>query len=146
VKKAWQDVEHPSAQDEEFTEAFEVNGSVLYNTNIIVITVTGPDPALVQQLAIAISEQTIDYVTRLYEIYDLKPLDAAELPEDPVSPSLPLNLILGSVLGLGAGVFFAFLTEYLRAPVTLEVRASDGADREALPEDSASRDRGGKAE
>jgi capsular polysaccharide biosynthesis protein len=117
VEAAWEQLDDPSAQDEDYRDEFEVVGSVLYDTNIVVLTVTGPNPALVQQLATAVSERTLDYVEGLYETYDLKPLDSAALPDEPISPNVRLNFALGTVLGLGTGVLFAFLAEYLSTPL-----------------------------
>lgn len=117
VEAAWRQLDAPAAQDEDFRDEFEVVGSVLHDTNIVVLTVTGPDPALVQQLATAISECTLDYVDGLYETYDLKPLDSAVFPDEPVSPNVKLNFALGTVLGLGTGALFAFLAEYLSTPL-----------------------------
>jgi capsular polysaccharide biosynthesis protein len=117
VEAAWEQLDDPLAQDEDYRDEFEVVGSVLHDTNIVVLTITGPDPVLVQQLATAISERTLDYVDGLYETYDLKPLDFAVLPDEPVSPNVKLNFALGIVLGLGTGALFAFLAEYLSAPL-----------------------------
>lgn len=117
VEAAWEQLDDPLAQDRDYRDEFEVVGSVLYDTNIIVLTVTGPDPVLVQQLATAISERTLDYVDGLYETYDLKLLDSAVLPEEPISPNVKLNFALGAVLGLGTGALFAFLAEYLSTPL-----------------------------
>lgn len=117
LEKAWGQMETTSAQERGFKKKFEVEASVLYDTNILVITVAGPVPVLVQQLATAVTECTLDYVIGLYEIYDLKLLDPATLPDEPISPNVKLNLALGVVLGLGAGGLFAFLVEYLKTPL-----------------------------
>jgi uncharacterized protein involved in exopolysaccharide biosynthesis len=113
VEAAWEQLGTPFARQEDF----EVRASVLHNTGILAITVIGPDPALVQQLAAAVSQLTFEYVAGLYEVYDLKLLDPATLPDEPTSPNKLLNLTLGVVLGLGAGILFAFLAEYLKTPL-----------------------------
>lgn len=96
---------------------YAVSSSVLPETSIIVLTVSGPDPALVQQLATAITEQTLIQVTKLYEVYDLILLDPAVLPTRPVIPNTPLNFGVGAVLALVFGIIAAFLAEYLKTPV-----------------------------
>jgi capsular exopolysaccharide synthesis family protein len=40
-------------------------------------------------------------------------IDKAVVPSSPVSPNVPFNLLLGLFLGLGVGVTFVFLREYL---------------------------------
>jgi diguanylate cyclase (GGDEF)-like protein len=83
----------------------------------VVITVTGPDPTLVQRLANAVTDQTLAQVDRLYEVYDLTLLDPPPLPLIPIRPNKPLNLALGVVLGLGLSILAAFLAEYLKTPL-----------------------------
>ena len=113
IKGAWDQVGLSPAQ----AEAFTIRASVLHNTNILVIDVIGPDPTLVEKLASAVSQRTLDYVAKLYEVYDLKPLDPAALPGKPVSQNEKFNLALGALLGLGAGLLFAFLAESLKTPL-----------------------------
>ena len=113
LQSAWDQLEVPLAQ----RKGFEVSGSTLQNTNIIIITVVGPDPLLVQELAATTSQLTFDYITELYEVYDLKLLDPASLPSAPISPNKKLNLVLGVVLGLGFGILCAFLASYLMTPL-----------------------------
>ncbi len=111
VQTAWEQLGIPPQDD------FEIEGTVLQQTNIIVITVTGPDPALVERLATVISDQTINYVSNLYEIYGLILLDPATFPNQPEGANEEFNLILGAILGLGAGVVCAFLADYLKIPL-----------------------------
>ncbi len=111
VQAAWAQLEMKPRKD------FEVETSVLQETSIIIIIVTGPDPVLIEQLATAVYEQTLEYVSELYEVYDLILLDPPTLPDEPSSPNKKLNLVLGVVLGLGLGVICAFLAEYLKTPL-----------------------------
>jgi diguanylate cyclase (GGDEF)-like protein len=113
IKAAWDQLGLSPNQ----AEAFTVSASVLHNTNILVIDVTGPDPILVEKLASAVSQRTLDYVAKLYEVYDLKPLDLATLPDKPANLNEEFNLALGALLGLGVGILFAFLAESLRTPL-----------------------------
>jgi diguanylate cyclase (GGDEF)-like protein len=93
-------------------------------TNVIEIAVEGNDPVLVADFANKIGEKTIDYVEKLYEVYDLKPLDQATPPLSPIRPDKTLNLALGAMIGLVLGVGLPFLVEYLHAPLANMVNES----------------------
>lgn len=92
---------------------YKVVSTVLQETTIIIITVSGPDPKLNQGLANAITDQTIKYVEGLTTVYNLTLLDPANIPELPSKPTYLLNLVLGITIGLMAGVMLAFMAEYL---------------------------------
>jgi capsular polysaccharide biosynthesis protein len=110
VEKAWQQlVINPRI-------GYTVNSSVLPETTIVEITVSGPDRKLISNLANAIADQTITYVDGLTTVYNLTPLDYAAIPEIPVRPAYLLNLVLGFTIGLMAGVLFATMAEYLTTP------------------------------
>lgn len=113
VQQAWDDL----GISPEVQGRFEVRSWVLQKTNIVLITVAGPDPVIVHEAANAITHHTVDYVSELYEVYNLKLLDAAERPSWPVSPNKKMNLLMGFVLGAGVGVAFTFVAEYLQAPM-----------------------------
>ena len=92
-------------------------------TNVIEITVEGTDPVLAAAFANEVGNSTVSYVAKLYEVYDLKPLDAATLPVDPVRPNVKLNLVLGAILGLALGAGLAFAFEYLHIPAETKRKA-----------------------
>lgn len=98
-------------------KGLSVNGKVIAGTNILKISVQGTDPHIVQDFANAVSEETVAYVSNLYDVFELEPLDEAELPTKPVSPNKALNLALGGSLGLFLGVGLIFLIEYLKEPL-----------------------------
>jgi diguanylate cyclase (GGDEF)-like protein len=102
---------------EAWEEEFEGRSSVLQNTNIVLITVEGPGPEVVSRAANAIALYTMDYVSELYEVYDLKLLDSAQPPAEPIRPNKRMNLVLGFGLGLIAASVVAFVAEYLRTPM-----------------------------
>jgi diguanylate cyclase (GGDEF)-like protein len=87
-------------------------------TNVIEISVEGNDPVLVADFANGVGEKTVALAEKLYEIYDLSPLDQARPPLSPIRPDKKLNLALGTALGLVLGVGLAFLAEYLQTPLT----------------------------
>ena len=111
IQAAWEQLEMKPQKD------FKVSSSVLQETSIVIIDVSGPNPTLVQQLATAVSEQTLEYVAGFYEVYDLTLLDPAMRPNTPTSPNEKLNLVLGLVLGIALGGTCAFLAEYLTVPL-----------------------------
>lgn len=93
------------------------SGRVIAGTNILNISVQGPDPDIVQDFANAVSLETLAYVSNLYDVFELEPLDLAERPDKPVSPNKALNLALGGSIGLFLGVGLVFLIEYLKEPI-----------------------------
>lgn len=112
VQQAYQDLGVPP----EAQERYEVRASVLQQTNIILITVAGPEPAAVEFAANAVAGNTIEYVGELYEVYDLKLLDAAVRPDAPVTPDKILNLLVGLVLGVMVAFVLVSVVEYLQPP------------------------------
>lgn len=92
-----------------------VSAQVIAGTNVLEITVSGNDPALVAEYANAIGAQTISYTHTLYETFELAPLDAATRPNSPVLPNVTTNMSLGAILGLALGFILALLIENLSA-------------------------------
>lgn len=92
---------------------YSVSSRVLAGTNLVEISVRGPDPVVAKDLANRVGDKTSAYVGELYSTYDLTPLDEASAPSNPAQPNLPLNLALGSVAGLILGMGAALLSIYL---------------------------------
>lgn len=103
-------------------QGLSASGRVLAGTNILRLTVQGRDPEIAQAFAEAVSEETVTYVSSLYDVFELGQLDAASLSRTPVSPDLPLNLVIGLVLGGALGLTLIFLKGYLGAPGGLRPR------------------------
>jgi capsular polysaccharide biosynthesis protein len=91
-----------------------VSAKVLTDTNIVSISVKGPDPDNVVDLATAVSVETIEYVNGLSDVYVLEPLDEPTRPGSPVATNKMLTILVGLVLGVVLGVGMAMLVEYLR--------------------------------
>jgi capsular polysaccharide biosynthesis protein len=91
-----------------------VSAKVLTDTNIVSISVKGPDPDNVVDLATAVSVVTIEYVNGLSDVYVLEPLDEPTRPGSPVATNKMLTILVGLVLGVVLGVGMAMLVEYLR--------------------------------
>jgi capsular exopolysaccharide synthesis family protein len=103
--------------------ASSISTSVPANTSIIEISVRDSDPALSAQIATALSESltvTVDRIETTSTAADeaqspvrLTLVQPAAVPQRAVSPNIPLNLSLGGLLGLAAGIAFAVLREVL---------------------------------
>jgi len=93
-----------------------VSAQVIAGTNVLEITVSGNDPALVAEYANAIGAQTMSYTHTLYETFELAPLDAATRPNSPVQPNVTTNMSLGAILGLALGFIIALGVENLSVP------------------------------
>lgn len=109
VEKAWKQL------DVKPQKTYLVISTVLQETTIVNITVSGPDPKLTRDLANAITDQTMMYVEGLTTVYNLTLLDPAVTPELPSKPTYLLNLVLGIIIGLMTGVILTFMAEYLTA-------------------------------
>lgn len=90
-----------------------VRTSVLPDTNILQVTVEGPDARVVADVANAVAAQAKDNFRDFYGIYGLKVLDPAAAASRPVRPDIKRNLTTGAVLGLLLGAALVFATEYL---------------------------------
>ena len=89
---------------------------ILPSTTIIELTVSGPNPAVVAELANAIGNRTIDFTSRMNQVYDINFLDAAVPPTIPVSPQPLRDASLSLVLGLVLGMALVVLREQIRNP------------------------------
>jgi diguanylate cyclase (GGDEF)-like protein len=96
------------------TEDYLINVVVIPETNILTLTVEGPDPKLIVLIADAIGNQALDYINRLYPVYNFSVLDEPTMPTRPIRPepvkNAGLALLLGAVLGIG----LAFSREQLQ--------------------------------
>ncbi len=90
---------------------------VFPETNIVDLTVTGPDPALVVRLTNEIGQHAVSYVETLYPIYDMGLLDPATIPTAPISPQPLRDSGVALVVGLAVGVGLALMRELFRAPI-----------------------------
>lgn len=106
-----------------------VSAKVLTDTNIVSLSVKGPDPDHTLALARAISAETVEYVNGLADVYVLQALDEPTLPDAPLENNRTLTIAVGVVLGLALGVGLAILVEYLRRGPATTVAGGLDADR-----------------
>jgi len=93
---------------------YEVRTVVVPDTNVLEVSVEGPDPRLSAALADAVAQQTTQYTREFYDIYGMKVLDRAQEPTERVGPGLSRTLLVGALLGLLIGVGVASVFDYLR--------------------------------
>jgi diguanylate cyclase (GGDEF)-like protein len=94
-------------------QGYSINSDLREGSNVIEITVNGPNPAIAQDLANAVGRKTIEYVGGVFEVYTISPLDEAKLPTSPISPQKTRDISLAIVAGLILGGAIAFLSQYL---------------------------------
>ena len=94
-------------------QGLDVGARVIGGTNVLEISVEGHDPAIIRDFANVVGERTVAYVSGLYDVFELEPLDPAVLPSRPVRPNLLVNLLMGLALGLALGGCLVFMLQYL---------------------------------
>lgn len=115
-------------------DRMSVSAKVLTDTNIVSVSVRGPDPDRVFALAKAISAETIEYVNGLSDVYVLQSLDEPTRPDGPVATNRLMTISIGVVLGLALGVGMALLGDYLRnGPANQRSRGGAAGRRQAPP-------------
>jgi PleD family two-component response regulator len=90
---------------------------LFFHTNILELSVQGPDPAMASLLANSIGQHAIASIGNLYQVYDISVLDPASAPSKPVSPQPLRDAGLATVLGLMIGATLAILREQIRIPL-----------------------------
>ena len=88
---------------------YTYSATLLPDANIIRYSVQGPDPEVSAMLANSIGQYAIDYVRKLYIVYNIDFLDKATPSDEPYSPrplqDAVLALLVGVVIGVGLAVF-----------------------------------------
>ncbi|HEY7736851.1 MAG TPA: diguanylate cyclase [Candidatus Limnocylindrales bacterium] len=105
-------------------KGIDLEARLVTGTNTIEITVRSPTPELAQSYANKAGESLIAYTKDLYDAYELRPLDAAGIPDRPVLPNIPLNLGLGVGAGLALAISLAFAAQLLSAPPKLAAQVN----------------------
>ena len=101
-----------NAQD--VASQYEIAAVVVPDTNILKLTVEGPDPNGVVVVANAVGKEALDYINKLYSVYNFSILDEPELPTKPVRPEPLRNAGLGLLVGAVLGTGLAFSREQLQ--------------------------------
>lgn len=97
--------------------AYTTSVTVLPDANIIRFSVQGPNPEVAALLANSIGQYAIDYIGRLYVVYNVEFLDKAIPAAIPVRPrpaqDAGVALLIGAVVGVGLAIFRDQLTSTL---------------------------------
>lgn len=80
--------------------AARVSASNTDETRIIAITVTDPDPEQAQKIANAVRDLAAQQITQVMDIEAVNMVDNANLPDSPVSPSVPKWTLIGVAIGM----------------------------------------------
>ena len=97
---------------------YVVSVATLPDTNIIELIVDGPNPELVAAIANKNGAFAIDYMNRVYPVYQISFLDSATLPSTPIKPQPIRDIGIALGMGLVAGMILAIVREQLQ--VTIE--------------------------
>lgn len=103
----------------------KVNVNLVKDTEIIKIQVTDNDPLLVADIANEIAVVFIESVKDIMKVENVQVIDEAQVPQMPIKPRPMLNMAISGILGLMAGIFLAFLLEFLDNTI----KTSDDVER-----------------
>lgn len=120
----------------EMLEPYKINSVVLPDSNILMLQVQGPSPALAADLANAIGTAGVDFVSSLQAIYELRRLDQAVVETEPVSPNHLVNIGLSIIVGFSGGLAFLILREILAQAFSPEVIPAASEPKPGMPSTS----------
>lgn len=96
-------------------KGLSASSKVIAGTNILEIRGRGREPQTVKDFTDAVGLETVGYISNLYDVFELEPLDKAGLPNKPVQPKTEGILALGFISGIIIGAGLVFASEYLRS-------------------------------
>lgn len=89
-----------------------INVQTVSNTEIISLTVTDTIPERAMDIANETATIFMDEVRTIMQVDNVQLIDAATLPEHPVSPNVVMNTAIAGILGLMLGVLIALIREF----------------------------------
>lgn len=106
---------------------YSTRSEVQVNTNILVLTVEGPDPELAVTLANNMGQTGINYIKGIYQVFEITFLDKALPPSEPFKPTPLQTGAIWAAGGLLLGIVISVLKESIRVPIEalLERAVSD---------------------
>lgn len=94
------------------------------DTRIMEITVSNPDPEMAKKIVDELSEVGAEFIGDQMEVVPPKVVEAGEVPENPDSPSLKKNVMLGALAGLvvsaGIVVLMTIMDDTLKSEDDIE--------------------------
>lgn len=97
-----------------------ISANVIDDTQILVVTVTHPDPNQAAQVANAVAEVAPVSIQSFVEGSSVTVPQYATVPTDPSSPSMAKNLLIAFVVGLIVGVAAALIAHLMDTRVTAQ--------------------------
>lgn len=82
------------------------------DTRVIQISASDNNPEMASNIANKVAEVFITKVVDIMKVENVKVIDKAEVPENPVKPNKKMNVAVGFLLGLMLGFGVIFLIEY----------------------------------
>lgn len=93
---------------------YRVETSVMPNTNLIRVSVQGPDPEIAARFANAVAGASENNANKYYSVFALKVLDDAGVPGRSIQRSETRSYVVAGLLGLFLGVGAAYGVGFLR--------------------------------
>jgi capsular polysaccharide biosynthesis protein len=90
---------------------YNITAVVLPGSSILELTVVGFDPPTTARLTNTIGQEAMKYIKGSSSVYDITLLDAAGVPNDPISPNPQRDAGLAAVMGLVFGAAIAVVRE-----------------------------------
>jgi len=92
---------------------YKISSDIQRNTRMVKIVASSSNPEVAAFVANTTAEVFIKVIRDIMNLKSIQIIDAAELPENPVKPSPPVNAIIGFMLGLGLALLAASVKEML---------------------------------
>lgn len=94
------------------------------DTRVVSITVTDTDPYTAAQIANAVRDIAFKHIQQVMDIKAVNVVETANIPDEPSSPSVPKNGVIGGLLGIllaAAVVLIVYLTnDTVKTPEDVE--------------------------
>lgn len=107
-----------------------VTYSSVNNTEVLAVAVVSENPEHSATIAETVLDLATEEIGKYAEVGSVKILDHANLPVSPSSPNIPLNTLIGILLGAVLSVLMIFITEMMDTRIK---GADDLSDRYNLP-------------
>lgn len=97
----------------ELADDYDVTCVVRPDASVVELQIAGPSPHLAADLANAIGIVGLSYLSSLYQVFELRLLDTASPPDEPISPDYRFNTVASIIIGVIASVGFIVLRQTL---------------------------------
>jgi capsular polysaccharide biosynthesis protein len=98
---------------------YSLSSVALPEANVLEITVEGPNPETVALVANAVGQNAIEYINRLYVIYEINLLDPATVSNQPFKPTPARDALTATFLGAAFGIMLAILSSQLQEYISV---------------------------